>query len=503
MQRAMSKRSKQQRDTAKLIFPHQLFRGTPLLEGDGTFFLIEEDLFFSQFRFHKQKLIFHRASMRFYSDFLQESGHKVEYIESRTELSDVRNLLGHLRRQGFVHFQTVDVVDDWLRRRIKSSLDGADFIEMDSPGFLNTTSDIESYFPGRKRFLQADFYTRQRKMRGILLEEDGGPLGGKWSFDEDNRKRFPKSASPPPIASLTENGYAREAREYVHEKFRDNPGEMTGPLAYPTTFEEADRWLEDFLTQRFIDFGIYEDAIVGSEHLLNHSLLSPLLNSGLLEAKSTVDRIIEFGLKESIPLNSLEGLIRQIVGWREFIRGVYETSGRRERTANFWGFKRKIPEAFWTAKTGITPVDTTIAKILRTGYCHHIERLMILGNFMLLCEFDPDEVHRWFMEMFIDSYDWVMVPNVYGMSQFADGGLMSTKPYISGSNYLLKMGDFPKGEWQGIWDALFWSFLDKNRPFFSKNPRLSMLLRTFDRFPPEKRASLVESAETYLASLDA
>jgi deoxyribodipyrimidine photolyase-related protein len=218
--------------------------------------------------------------------------------------------------------------------------------------------------------------------------------------------------------------------------------------------------------------------------------------------KPTVDRILESGAVNGIPLNSTEGLIRQIVGWREFIRGVYEEAGGRERTINFWKFKRKIPKSFWTATTGITPIDTTIEKILETGYCHHIERLMVLGNFMVLCEFDPDDVYRWFMEMFIDSYDWVMVPNVYGMSQFADGGLMSTKPYISGSNYLMKMGDFPKGDWQLIWDGLFWRFLDKNRSFFSKNPRLSMLLRTFDKFSEEKKRSLIESAEVVLSSLE-
>ena len=501
LQRTMS--SKPRNETAKLIFPHQLFRRNPLFETDGTFFLIEEFLFFRQFDFHKQKLVFHRASMKFYQDFLKQCGKSVEYIESTSELSDVRKLIAHLRLRGFRTFESVDLVDDWLRGRIHSSLNDSSLFEIESPGFLNSKNEIEKYFTGRKKFLQADFYTRQRKQRGILLDEAGGPLGGKWSFDEENRKRFPKSASPPAIDTIPDNKFVCEAREYVRDNFPDNPGSMTGPLTYPTTFEEADLWLLDFLAHRFENFGIYEDAIVSSEHLLNHSLLSPLLNSGLSEPGTTVDRIIEFGLKQSVPLNSLEGLIRQIVGWREFIRGVYETSGRKERTTNFWGFRRRIPRSFWTGETGITPIDTTIRKILETGYCHHIERLMVLGNFMVLCEFDPDDVYKWFMEMFIDSYDWVMVPNVYGMSQFADGGLMSTKPYISGSNYLMKMGDFPKGEWQFVWDSLFWNFLDKNRHFFSKNPRLSMLLRTFDRFPEEKRVSLLESAGSYLASLDA
>ena len=165
------------------------------------------------------------------------------------------------------------------------------------------------------------------------------------------------------------------------------------------------------------------------------------MNVGFISPNKVISRSIDFSNKNNIPINSTEGFVRQILGWREFIRGVYISKGSYERSLNFWKFKRKIPVSFYTGNTGIEPIDISIKKVLKTGYLHLIERLMVLGNFMLLCEFDPDEVYRWFMELFIDSYDWVMVPNVYGMSQFADGGLMSTKPYISGSNYIYKMSD--------------------------------------------------------------
>jgi deoxyribodipyrimidine photolyase-related protein len=201
-------------------------------------------------------------------------------------------------------------------------------------------------------------------------------------------------------------------------------------------------------------------------------------------------------------LNSQEGFIRQILGWREFIRAVYELKGNEERTKNYWNFHRKIPATFWQANTGIAPIDITVKKILETGYCHHIERLMVLGNFMLLCEFDPNEVYKWFMEMFIDAYDWVMVPNVYGMSQFADGGIMATKPYISGSNYLTKMSNFPKGEWQPIWDGLFWRFLHVHRDFFLQNPRLNMLIKSFDKMPATQQNQHINIAEQYLNKLE-
>jgi deoxyribodipyrimidine photolyase-related protein len=223
-----------------------------------------------------------------------------------------------------------------------------------------------------------------------------------------------------------------------------------------------------------------------------------MLNVGLLTPLIIIKTTMDYASENHIPLNSLEGFIRQIIGWREFIRGVYLYQGSKERTTNFWSFKKKIPASFYTGTTGINPIDSTIKKILETGYCHHIERLMILGNFMLLNEFDPDEVYQWFMELFIDAYDWVMVPNIYGMSQFADGGLMATKPYISGSSYVLKMSNYKKGDWCAIWDALFWNFMNKQRSFFLSNPRLGMLIHTFDKMSEEKKSLHITTADKWL-----
>jgi deoxyribodipyrimidine photolyase-related protein len=209
----------------------------------------------------------------------------------------------------------------------------------------------------------------------------------------------------------------------------------------------------------------------------------------------------QFAEKKDIPINSTEGFVRQIMGWREFIRGMYEVKGSYSRTRNFWNFKRKIPDSFYDGSTGIDPIDATIKKVLKTGYCHHIERLMVLGNFMLLCEFDPDEVYRWFMELFIDAYDWVMVPNVYGMSQFADGGTFATKPYIGGSNYIRKMSDYPSGPWEAIWDGLFWQFIDNHMDFFASNPRTSMLVHSYNRMAPEKRKEHLARADAFIQKL--
>ncbi|MCU0375741.1 MAG: hypothetical protein MUF24_10570 [Chitinophagaceae bacterium] len=219
-------------------------------------------------------------------------------------------------------------------------------------------------------------------------------------------------------------------------------------------------------------------------------------------AEEVIEATLQYAATHQVPLNSLEGFVRQIVGWREFIRLVYHLEGRKQRTQNYWQFTRKIPPSFWKGETGIAPVDIVIKKLLKTAYNHHIERLMVLGNFFLLCEFDPDEVYRWFMEMYIDAYDWVMVPNIYGMTQFADGGLMTTKPYISGSNYLMKMGDWPKGDWQKVWDGLFWRFMHVHRTFFLQNPRLGMLVKTFDKMSAEKQEAHLKAAEDFLTKLD-
>lgn len=332
----------------------------------------------------------------------------------------------------------------------------------------------------------------------------GKPIGGKWTFDSDNRSKFPKNEIVPQLNFPLENKFVVEAKKYVAENFNNNYGlpNTSNKGFYPTTFKESEEWLEEFLQHRFAKFGIYEDAIVAKENYLYHSILTPMLNIGLLNPQQIIEATLKYAAEHDIPLNSLEGFIRQIIGWREFIRIIYELEGSKQRTTNYWKFTRKIPASFWQGETGILPIDTTIKKTLKTAYNHHIERLMILGNFFLLCEFDPNEVYKWFMEMYIDAYDWVMVPNVYGMTQFADGGLMTTKPYISGSNYLMKMGNFDKGNWQEIWDALFWRFMWVHREFFKQNPRLGMLLNTWDKMAEEKKQTHLQIAENYLASLD-
>lgn len=484
---------------AFIIFPNQLFENQYNNNKEFDFYLIEEYMFFKHYKFHKQKLVFHRASMQAFAD--NWTDRNLNYIACTNTLSDIRLLIPDLIEKGYGEITCFDPVDNWLEKRIRKFDTETQINFLPSPLFLNNVEELQLFFGTKKRMFQTAFYINERKKRNILLEPNNEPVGGQWSFDADNRKKYPAKKLPPSIQFPDKNKFIVEAENYVETHFAHNYGNISGPFTYPIDSESSKIWFEEFLEQRLDEFGEYEDAIVSKAYLLNHSLLSPLINIGLLTPDYVLNRIVEFSEINKTRINSTEGLIRQIMGWREFIRAVYELKGTQERTTNFWKFKRKIPHSFYDGTTGIEPIDITIKKVLETGYCHHIERLMVLSNFMLLCEFDPDEVHKWFMELFIDAYDWVMVPNVYGMSQFADGGLMSTKPYISGSNYLFKMSDYSKGPWADIWDALFWRFMDSQRTFFLSNPRLGMLVRTFDKFNDDKKLQIYKTAEEYLEKL--
>ena len=479
-----------------LVFPHQLFEKSSALSLTWPIYLFEAPRFFTDFSFHKQKLHFHRATMQAYRDELLKKGYSV-YYGTYDQAEQVWQELA-----GYKEIHYTDPVDTKLEKELityahKNSIK---LVWHETPAFLSCKEWVTKELGNKKRYNHATFYISQRKRLQILLESDGSPVGGKWSFDTENRKRLPKDVTVPSLSELKKSSLRDEAQEYVKKHFPHNPGELE-TNCYPTTRVEAKKWLDLFLTERLALFGAYEDAIDKDETLLFHSLLSPLLNCGLLTPDYIIEKTLKYAQETVVPLESLEGFIRQIIGWREFIRGIYILSGEEQRTAHFFKHTRKLPFSFWKGTTGIEPVDTTIKKVLKSAYCHHIERLMILSNFMLLTETDPDEVYRWFMELFIDAYDWVMVPNIYGMGQYADGGRMVTKPYISGSNYILTMSNYKKDAWSDVWDALYWNFIAKNILLLEKNPRFSLITASLKRMPEEKLSSKRAQAEAYVKSL--
>lgn len=492
---------------AGVIFPNQLFAAHPAIRECNTLILAEDPLFFGDRKyhadFHKKKLILHRASMKSYADKLglKKKVIYLNYCEFDPD-DPADTIIKTAAKEGADNLIYAETSDFEIEKRIAraSRRSGIELSKRASPGFLTDEKIFDEVFGKGKNYLMAKFYTAQRKRLGILINEFNEPVGGKWSFDSENRRRLPREISVPDTGTVKDCRYIRDATRLVEERFAGNPGTSDG-FNYPVDHATARSLFMKFLDERFEKFGDYEDAIDSERPFLFHSVLTPAMNIGLITPLQVVESALEFAEKNQIRINSLEGFIRQVIGWREFIRLVYIKEGVKQRTANFWGFKAKMPVSFYEGSTGIFPFDTIVKRVQKYAYCHHIERLMILGNFMLLCEIDPDEVYRWFMEMFIDSYDWVMVPNVYGMSQFADGGIMATKPYISSSNYILKMSNFKRGSWCEVWDGLYWRFVYRHSDFFRNNHRLSMMAKQLEKMEGSKLKSHIAVAENFLKDL--
>jgi len=491
--------------TAVLIYPHQLYHPHPLVNADHHHFLIEELLFFGDkvypAKFHKLKLMLHRATMkRYQADHLAE--YKSEYIEYG-DITGLDTVFKKLAKEEFEAVKVIDPTDYILNMRIRNFCRdyNLELTVTDSPNFVTTPDQLDEYFRDNEYF-QTDFYIWQRKRLRILLKNDDKPTGGKWTYDSDNRKKLPKDVTLPDPPSHTDNDYVTEARDYIEANFPDNYG-TTDHFIYPTSHAEAEQVLHTFLERKLTNFGPYQDAITTRGDFLFHSLLSAPLNIGLLSPQQIIDTTLDYyhDHRDAVKLASVEGFIRQIIGWREFMRGVYLHIGSAQRSRNFFDHQRDLSDVWYTGETGILPVDDTIKKLNRYAYAHHIERLMILGNFMTLCEIHPNQVYRWFMEMFIDSYDWVMVPNVYGMSLYADGGKITTKPYISSSNYIRRMSDYGKADWMPIWDGLYWRFIHKHRDFFANNPRLALMTSHLKRMSDDKLQSHLDTANDFLDGL--
>ncbi len=490
-----------------LIFPNQLFKIENHSFGVKNISLIQDSLFFGcdsqwQQKFHCQKIIFHKASMDSYEEDLKNNGFNVIYIKHKRETRTEDNL-NYLAKKGFNYFITYEVFDWSLEKRIKKfCLENNIKLELRKSKMFLTCPDLsEEIINQQKIYGLQKFYRNQRKSLDILIEKDGKPKGGEWSFDKMNRKKLPASIKVPKVPTIKKNKFLAKAMKEVSTEYRDYYGNNE-TFNYPLTHEDAEEWLNNFLIERLILFGDYEDAINSNHRILWHSVLSPLVNTGLLTPRQIIDQTLNFYQTNKIGINSYEGFIRQIIGWREFILLIYKRNHLELRNGNFWGFANKpMPSSFYTGETGIKPLDDSIKNILDTGYAHHIERLMIIGNLMLLCRFHPNQVYKWFMELFIDSYDWVMVPNVYGMSQFSKGGLFTTKPYISGSNYILKMSNYKSDKWCVTWDSLFWTFIDDYKNKFKNQYRLSMILRNLEKMDIKKKNNYRDNANEFISNL--
>lgn len=479
----------------RIVLGNQLFP-TSYYQNDKLLFMCEDISLCTHFKYHKHKIIFFLASMRHFKDELEALNKEVNYFFLAENEQFFEKLKQTVKKNKVKKILIYEIEDHFFRNRVESFCqDNRVILEtQETPMFMIKKSEFRDYLKTVKKPFMKTFYEMNRQRFNILMEEDGNPVGGKYSFDSDNRKKIPKrfKVITNPIKNTT-SGHIDDVKDLVNKFFSDHPGSVDN-FWLPVTRKDSLGYLERFLDEKFELFGDYQDAIDNRDPFLYHSLLSPFINIGFITPIEIIKKVEPL----NVPMNAKEGFIRQILGWREFLRGVYNEFDHIQQERNFFNHKRKLTDDWYRGTTGIPPLDDAIKKCSEYGYAHHIERLMIISNIMLMCEIDPKEVYKWFMEMFIDSSDWVMGPNVFGMGQFSDGGIFATKPYISGSNYIRKMSHYKQGDWCDIMDGLYWMFIDKRQDFFKKQYRMSMMISSLGKMDPEKKKRIYTAADAFI-----
>ena len=483
-----------------LILGNQLFNSKYINEYKKCIFFMCEDLeLCSSPKHHKLKILLFLSSMRSYADKLRKEKFKLNYIslENNSDIPYILKLEKFIKKKKITEIINFEIEDKFFEKKVELLIkkNNLNWKILNSPMFLTSRNDFRDFLDKTKKPLMANFYKISRRKHNILIENNK-PKGGKWSFDEENRKKLPKDIYIPSSLIAKVTPHTKELKPFIKINFKKNPGNVED-FWFPTTRDESLKFLENFLKYKINNFGDYEDAVSKRSNTLFHSALSPLINIGLITPEEILNKIKK--IEDKVKINSLEGYVRQIIGWREFMRGIYQNFDKTLEKENFFNHKNKMKISWYKGTTGLEPLDHSIKNALKYGWSHHIERLMILANIMNLCQIHPREVYKWFMEMFVDSSDWVMAPNVYGMGLFSDGGIFATKPYICGSSYFLKMMDFKKGEWCDVMDGLYWNFINNNRKFFSKNPRLSMMVKIFDKIKNERKKRILIAAKNFIS----
>lgn len=477
-----------------IILGNQLFDPKFYKLFPKTVFMAEDRGLCTHFKYHKHKLIHFLSSMRIFAQELRQKDFKVEYSKIENQDKYTKRLTDYLVRNEIGEVHLFEIEDKFFESELFDCFkkNNIEFKIYPSPMFMCTREEFRVYLNGSKKPLLNSFYIEQRIKHNILIK-GGKPIGGKWNFDQENRKKIPKEFEVTDFQpSLVSNQTVELVKKEIERYFPNHPGSVDN-YWIPTERKTAKEMFKKYLKDRFEYYGIYQDALDQRNPFLYHSLISPAINIGFLTPNEVVSEVEKLANKDN--LNSVEGFIRQVMGWREFVRGIYQNFDEIEQTENFFGHTRKLKKCWYTGTTGVEPLDDAIKKAIEYGYCHHIERLMVIGNLMLLLEVHPQQVFQWFMEMFVDSSDWVMGPNVFGMSQFSDGGIFATKPYISGSNYILKMGHYNENaEWLEAWDGLYWRFIDRKRNFLKKNHRMSMMVAMLDKMDNNKRKRIFGAA---------
>ena len=483
-----------------LILGNQLFDLKYIKKySDHEFFMCEDLGLCTYEKHHKQKILFFLSCMRSYADELKKNNLKINYlnINQDFETDYLKKLQVIIKKKSIKEIKFFEIEDKFFEKKIIYFLkkQNITFQIIPTPMFLCSRLAFQEYLKKYKKPFMANFYKEMRISNKILLDKNNNPIGGKWSFDKDNRKKLPKDISIPKTPVIKETEHTHKLKPFIESKFKSHPGH-TKDFWFATTRKDSIKLLDEFFEKRLNLFGDYEDAVTFKSNTVFHSALSPMINVGLISPQDIIERINKSSKK--ININSLEGYTRQIIGWREFIRGIYQNYDEKLYNNNFFGHKRKMKKSWYEGNTGLEPLDHAIQNAIKYGWSHHIERLMILSNIMNLCEVHPTQVYKWFMEMFVDSSDWVMAPNVFGMGLFSDGGIFATKPYICGSSYFLKMMEFKKGPWCDIMDGLYWKFIDRNKKFFKSNPRLSMMVNILEKIDVKRKNKIFTAANNFI-----
>jgi deoxyribodipyrimidine photolyase-related protein len=498
----------------QLNLQHSWFEKT---DDDVVYLMMEMRQETDYVKHHIQKILGFFAAMRNFADRIQEDGHKLIYLrldypDNQQDLE--KNIRWALEEKEIDHFEYQEPDEYRLDRQLKEigKKGDAEFVMVSSEHFLTEREDLGNFFEGKKQFLMESFYRSMRKKHDVLMNGDE-PVGGQWNFDSDNRKPWDPEQKIPVWVEL-ENDLS-EIRKMIDRAGVEYFGEVDEEdFKWPVSRAQACQILDHFATEQVCHFGDFQDAMTEQDDFLFHSRLSFALNSKMLSPKEVIDRVIrEWGDREDeISLSQVEGFVRQILGWREFMRGIYWNFMPGYADKNFFEHSASLPKFFWTGETKMNCMNQSIGASLKNAYAHHIQRLMVTGNFALLAGIDPDEVDKWYLGIYIDAIEWVEITNTRGMSQFADGGIVGTKPYVSSANYINKMSDYcsnchyshskKTGDGACPFNSLYWNFYDRHREKLEKNPRIGMMYRNWDRMGSDKKEEYLKQADYYLKNIN-
>ncbi len=507
--------------TVKLILGDQLneqHHWFDKVDDNVLFVLMEVRSETDYVKHHIQKVVAIFDGLRKFAEVLTAKGHQVKYfkindLDNKQSFSKNLKVLAKQVGAQEIHYQLPDEfrVDEELKSLSKEI--GLPVLSCDSQHFLTTRDELRNLFEGKKSFLMENFYRYMRVKHRILIDDSNKPIGGKWNFDHENRKKVPKNHSIQAVP-LENKNVLTLVKEIEVAGIKTIGTISPTEFSWTTTRDEALKLLDDFISIALPLFGTLQDAMTEKHWYLYHSRLSFALNVKLLSPIEVI-RKVETAYYENqgqLELNQIEGFIRQILGWREYMRGVYWSQMPEYSNLNFFENKRPLPTWFWTGNTKMNCLKLSISQSLEHAYAHHIQRLMITGNFALLAGIHPDEVDKWYLGIYIDAFEWVEITNTRGMSQYADGGIVGSKPYVSSAAYIHKMSDYCEGchykyekkvgENACPFNSLYWNFFDENEEKLQTNPRLGMMLNLWRKMPNEDRKAILSQAKTYLNQIE-